>query len=118
MSVYPFRGTLADASGTPILGNILKINSTGFLIQVEVPVGWKVGHQARVQFTLPLAEKFFDSPVKVVKAYLGLNQTPGMAKEKLQIFEMHFLGLAPHKKSVIDQFIAQAQAETGDKTGS
>lgn len=34
------------------------------------------------------------------------------------MFEMHFLDLAVHKKSAIDQFITQDQAETGEKTGS
>lgn len=109
-SVYPFKAQLTAADGVPSLVHIVKITSAGFLAQVTGPLKWKTGDRLQVQFNLPLSDSVFNEPVKVIKSYLKWGKTPAGTvageKNKVQIFEMHFLSLASQKKSVIDQLVA------------
>lgn len=135
MKTYPILGTLTPNSGTPIKMEIVKVTTAGFMVQSNVTQNWQTGDRFTVQFSLPTTDASLNEPVKLVKTYLKWLQPPpppsapmtapepGQAaapdKNKLQIFEMHFLSLASQKKSVIEQFVARTeQQEKGGKSGS
>lgn len=114
-SVYPVAmSLLSPSSPTPIKGEMLKLTNLGYLVQVSTPQNWQTGDRAQAAFTLPGVATSFDEPVKVIKAYLKWSQS-GDTKVKVQIFEMHFLSLAPSKKSTIDQFVAAHKSSADAK---
>lgn len=117
MKVYPFAAKLvAVGAVAPFEVELVRLTTLGFLIQFTHDLHWKMGEKAQIQFDLPMSEVKFDEPVALVKSHLKWSQAPGKERQKLQIFEMHFLSLASSKKSVIEKFVAQTI--TSDNAGS
>lgn len=112
--VFPIAVNLVTAaSPTPIKGEILKLTSLGFLVQVATLQNWQTGDRAEAQFDLPGTSASFKEPVKVIKAYLKWAKSAA-GQVKVQIFEMHFLSLAGSQKSVMDQFVAAHKSSADD----
>ncbi|MFN7729677.1 MAG: hypothetical protein ACK5P7_11020 [Bdellovibrio sp.] len=72
------------------------------------PVGrhhFKVGGNYQARFSLPVFEKYFDVPIKIVKTYDAIGELQDKELKKSFTVEMHFRSLPQKKREEILNFI-------------
>ena len=103
---YPFTVEIIKAEGTPpIQGHIHKLTDIGFLMRTVGDHHFKVGDNHQARFSLPVIEKFFNEPIKIIKTYDSIGDVQDKELKKNFTIEMHFRSLPEKKREEILKFI-------------
>lgn len=106
-SPFPITVNFVKEGAAPLRGQIMKLTTSGMLVNFMVPDAFKMGDKLKAAFNLRGSDHDFQEGVTVVKSYLSFANGPNNEKVKVQLVEMHFVDMDFKRKQIVEQFLQQ-----------